>query len=116
MKPILSAIILIVSLTIPLPCEEGMFPLSEIHKLDLEARGFAIAPRELYNPQGVSLIDGIINLGGCTASFVSDEGLILTNYHCAFGAIQAASTPEKDYLSDGFTAPDRAAEIPAPRY
>ncbi len=101
---------------LPLHAEEGMFPLSEIHKLDLKAWGFSIESREIYNPSGVSLIDGIINLGGCTASFVSADGLILTNYHCAFGAVQAVTTPENDYLSDGFFAADRSAEIPARRY
>ena len=101
---------------LPLQAEEGMFPLSEIHKLDLKAWGFSIGSREIYNPSGVSLIDGIINLGGCTASFVSGDGLILTNYHCAFGAVQAVTTPENDYLRDGFFAADRSAEIPAKRY
>ncbi len=99
-----------------LGAEEGMFPLSEIHKLDLKARGFAIEPAELYNPNGISLIDGIIDLDGCTASFVSADGLILTNYHCAFGAIQALTTPESDYLQNGFYAAERCAELPAKRY
>ncbi len=89
-----------------------MFPLSEIHKLDLKARGFAIEPAELYNPKGVSLIDGIIDLDGCTASFVSADGLILTNYHCAFGAIQSLTTTENDYLRDGFYAAAPGAELP----
>lgn len=99
-----------------LHAEEGMFPLSEIHKLDLKARGFLIESRDMYNPKGVSLIDGIIDLGGCTASFVSGDGLILTNYHCAFGAIQGVTTPENDYLRDGFFAAERSAEILAKRY
>jgi hypothetical protein len=99
-----------------LNAEEGMFPLSEIHKLDLKARGFAIEPAELYNPKGVSLIDGIIDLDGCTASFVSSDGLILTNYHCAFGAVQALTSTDNDYLRDGFYAADSCAELPAKRY
>ena len=60
--------------------EEGMIPLSEIHGLDLQALGFRIDSKALYNPDGISLINGIINLRGCTASFVSPDGLILTNY------------------------------------
>ncbi len=100
----------------PLSAEEGMLPLSELHKLDLKTKGFLIDSEELYNPNGISLIDGIINLGGCTASFVSPDGLILTNYHCAFGAVQAVTTTEKDYMKDGFFAPDRSKEIPAKRY
>ncbi|HUU05120.1 MAG TPA: S46 family peptidase [Patescibacteria group bacterium] len=115
--PITLAILFFTGLSLlPLYAEEGMFPLSEIHKLDLKAWGFRIEPRDIYNPSGVSLIDGIINLGGCTASFVSGDGLILTNYHCAFGAVQAVTTPENDYLRDGFFAADRSTEIPAKRY
>jgi hypothetical protein len=93
-----------------------MYPLSEIHKLNLKAKGFKIAPKELYNPQGVSLVDAIVQVGGCTGSFVSNEGLILTNHHCAFGAVQAASTVEKDYLTNGFLAHNRSEEIPAKGY
>lgn len=96
--------------------DEGMYPLSEIHKLNLKAKGFKIAPKDLYNPQGVSLVDAIVQVGGCTGSFVSSDGLILTNHHCAFGAVQAASTAEKDYLTNGFLARNRSEEIPAKGY
>jgi hypothetical protein len=116
MKRIL-AIGLLTFLIIPtIRAEEGMFPLSEIPKLDLQARGFAIESKALYNPNGVSLVDGIINLGGCTASFVSADGLILTNYHCAFDAIQSLSSADSDYLSNGFYAADLKQELPAKRY
>jgi hypothetical protein len=117
MKHTLSIILLlVVGLVTALPAEEGMFPLSEIHKLNLRERGFEIEAGELYNPSGVSMVDGIINLGGCTASFISSAGLILTNYHCAFGAIQSLTTIENDYLRDGFYAVDGAGELPAQRY
>jgi len=96
--------------------DEGMYPLSEIHKLDLKAKGFKIDPKTLYNPQGVSLVDAIVQVSGCTGSFVSPEGLVLTNHHCAFGAVQAASTAEKDYLNNGFLARMRNEEIPAKGY
>jgi len=96
--------------------DEGMYPLSEIHKLNLKAKGFKIAAKELYNPQGVSLVDAIVNVGGCTGSFVSNQGLILTNHHCAFGAVQAASTAEHDYITNGFLASSRGEEIPAKGY
>ena len=116
MKHIFTIVILFLGLTAGLTCEEGMFPLSEIHKLDLNARGIEVAAPELYNPSGVSLVDGIINLGGCTASFVSADGLILTNYHCAFGAVQSLTSTENDYLRDGFYAAAPGAELPARRY
>ncbi len=93
--------------------EEGMFPLSEIHKIDLKKAGLKIEPNEVYNPNGISLVDALVNVGGCTGSFVSDEGLIITNHHCAFSAVQLASTPENDYLNNGFVARSREQEIEA---
>ena len=96
--------------------DEGMYPISEIHKLNLKARGLKIDPKDVYNPNGVSLIDAIVMVGGCTGSFVSPDGLILTNHHCAFGGVQAASTKEKDYITDGFIARSRSEEIPARGY
>ncbi|MEJ5996095.1 S46 family peptidase [Pedobacter sp. Du54] len=91
--------------------EEGMFPLSEIHKLDLKKAGLKIDQNEVYNPNGISLVDALVNVGGCTGSFVSNEGLIITNHHCAFSAVQQASTPENDYLNNGFVAKNREQEL-----
>jgi len=96
--------------------EEGMYPISEIHKLDLQKKGLEMLPLEMYNPDGISLIDGICKVGGCTGSFVSKDGLILTNHHCAYGAVQRASTKENDYLQNGFLAKTRDQEIPAKAY
>ncbi|MCK6558184.1 S46 family peptidase [candidate division KSB1 bacterium] len=93
--------------------DEGMWPISDIHKLPLKDKGLSIDPAAIYNPNGVSLIDAIVMVGGCTGSFVSTEGLILTNHHCAYGAVTAASTAEKDYLQNGFLAATRGEEIPA---
>lgn len=93
--------------------EEGMFPLSEIHKVDLKKAGLKIDQNEVYNPNGISLVDALVNVGGCTGSFVSNEGLIITNHHCAFSAVQLASTPEKDYLNNGFVAKSHEEEIEA---
>jgi hypothetical protein len=95
------------------PWEEGMFPLSEIHKLDLKKAGLKIDQNEIYNPKGTSLVDALVNVGGCTGSFISNEGLIITNHHCAFSAVQQASTPEHDYLTNGFVAGTREQEIEA---
>ncbi|WP_316812008.1 S46 family peptidase [Pedobacter heparinus] len=95
------------------PWEEGMFPLSEIHKLDLKKAGLKINQNEIYNPNGTSLVDALVNVGGCTGSFISNEGLIITNHHCAFSAVQQASTPEHDYLTNGFVAKTHEQEIEA---
>ncbi|MCC6396506.1 MAG: S46 family peptidase [Bacteroidetes bacterium] len=93
--------------------EEGMYPLTELKHLDLRAKGLTLSAEELYNPESVSLIDAIVNIGGCTGSFVSQDGLILTNHHCAFSAVQAASTPEQDYVTHGFLAVQRKDELRA---
>lgn len=92
--------------------EEGMWPISEIQKLDLRSKGLEINPQEIFNPQGLSLIDAVVQVGA-TGSFVSPDGLIITNHHVAYGAVQAASTKEKDYIKQGFLAMNRAEEIPA---
>lgn len=94
----------------PVP-EEGMFPLSEIRNLDLNAAGLKISLDEVYNPNGISIVDALVNVGGCTGSFVSPEGLIFTNHHCVFDAVQKASTTENNYLENGFLAKTRQEEI-----
>jgi len=66
--------------------------MSELGTLDLEAAGLSIDQMAIYNPDGLAIVDGICKLEGCTGSFVSDQGLILTNHHCAYGAIRNAST------------------------
>ncbi|MBN2245370.1 MAG: S46 family peptidase, partial [Candidatus Aminicenantes bacterium] len=108
---ILAASLIVV--TFVLFADEGMWPISEIHKLDLKAKGLEISPQEIYNPDGLSLIDGIVQVGGCSASFISPEGLIITNHHCAYGAVQAASSADKDYVREGFLARVREEEIEA---
>lgn len=93
--------------------DEGMYPLSEIHKLNLKKKGFKITASDIYNPNGTSLVDASVNVGGCSASFISAEGLIITNHHCVFGAVQQVSTLQNDYITNGFVARSREEEIPA---
>lgn len=99
-----------------LTADEGMYPLSEISRLDLKSKGLRIETSEIYNPNGVSLVDAICQVGGGTGEFVSADGLILTNHHIAFSGVADASTPEQDYLRQGFTAATREQEIPAKGY
>lgn len=96
--------------------DEGMFPISELGRLNLSAKGMGLTPTELFNPGQVSLVDGICRVNGCTGSFVSSNGLIITNHHCAFDAIQKASTSKNDLLTNGFIAKDFGEEVPAPNY
>lgn len=96
--------------------DEGMLPISEIGNFNLAERGIRLTAQDLFAPGSESLVDGIVRVNGCTGSFVSPQGLILTNHHCAYRAIQANSTAARDLLKDGFLAADRAAEIPAVGY
>lgn len=96
-----------------LAADEGMFPISDISRLNLRAAGLKVDATEIYNPAGTSLIDAIVSLGGCTGSFVSPEGLIITNHHCVFGYMQSASTVDNDYLTNGFLAKTHSEELPA---
>ena len=97
------------------PPNEGMYPLSELGRIaqQIKDAGLKIPLEQVYNPKGVSMIDALVRLGGCTGSFVSNQGLIITNHHCAFGSVAAASTPTQDYLTNGFTANGLEYEIPA---
>ena len=93
--------------------DEGMFPISELKRLNLQDKGLELSPEELFNSEGVSLLDGICRVNGCTGSFVSSDGLIITNHHCAFDAIQKASTPTNDLLANGFIAKTKQDEVRA---
>jgi len=93
--------------------DEGMFPISELQRLNLQEKGLELSPEELFNSEGVSLLDGICRVNGCTGSFVSSDGLIITNHHCAFDAIQKASTPTNDLLANGFIAKTKQDEVRA---
>ncbi len=106
-------ILLLVVCSGHLVSEEGMYPLSEIHKINLKAKGFKITAKDIYNPNRVSLVDASVNVGGASGSFISPEGLIITNHHVVFGAVQQASTVTNDYVTNGFVARTREAEIPS---
>lgn len=87
-----------------------MFLLSDLQNLNLKKIGLNIKPNELYNPNGTSLVDAIVRVGGCTGSFVSNDGLIVTNHHCAFSFAANISTPEHNYMQDGFLAKNKSEE------
>lgn len=97
--------------------DEGMFTPDQIAKLGLPQKGLKIKPTDIYNPNGGGLTEAVISLSiGCTAEFVSPQGLILTNHHCGFDALVAASTPEKNYGELGYKADSPAGELPAQNY
>ncbi len=99
--------------------EEGMYLLDQIDPVlynQMKEMGLKLTPEQLYNEQGTSVANAVVNLMGGTGSFVSPLGLILTNHHVAFGAVARISTPEKNYIEEGFLAKSFEEEIPAPGY
>jgi hypothetical protein len=103
-------------LSAALLAQEGMWLLNQIDQLGLEKKGLKIATSEIYSKDKPALYNAVVQIGGGTGSFVSPDGLIITNHHVAFTALQRASTTESDYLSNGFTAMNRKDEIQAPGY
>ena len=99
-----------------LSADEGMFPISELGRLQLKAKGLEMDPGDLFSTDKICLVDGICRVNGCTGSFVSPTGLIITNHHCAYRAIQTLSTAEQDYLKNGFHAGTQQEELAAPGY
>ncbi len=78
----------------------------------LRTAGLKLDPKQLSDLTGDPL-GAVVSLGGCTASFVSPQGLVATNHHCAYGAIQLNSTPQKNLMRDGFNAASNAEELSA---
>ncbi|MCX4241487.1 S46 family peptidase [Paraliomyxa miuraensis] len=87
--------------------------LAELPQAELKQAGLRLSPSELWNPSDGGLMRAVVNLSGCSAGFLSNKGLLATNHHCAYGAIQSNSSVEHDYLRDGFVAATLADELPA---
>jgi hypothetical protein len=95
--------------------DEGMWLpqlLKRLNEADLNNKGCKLTPDEIYSINQSSLKDCIIDIGGCTSELISANGLLLTNHHCAFGAIQSLSSVEKNYIEKGFWANSFPAELP----
>src|SRR3546814_14815644 len=94
--------------------DEGMWQPKQMPEIaaQLKARGLQMAPEDLSNLAAKPL-NAVISLGGCTASFVSPQGLVISNHHCVYGAVAYNSTPENDLLANGFVADGFAAALPA---
>lgn len=111
--------VLLCTVFLPSKADEGMWLLQLMQEQNLadrmKAQGLAMDVDDIYSPNKVSLKDAVGIFGrGCTGEIISAEGLILTNHHCGYDAIQQHSSVEHDYLTDGFWAKSRAEELPTP--
>jgi len=117
MKKIFSLLTFVFIISFTCYAQEGMWLLNQINQLDLNSKGLKIGTERIYSTDNnQSLFKAIVNLDGGTASFVSSEGLLITNHHVVFTALQRSSSKEKDYLANGFTANNRGDEIKAQGY
>ncbi len=93
---------------------EGMWVPQQLPEIagPLKKAGLELSAEQLSDLTGDPL-GAVVSLGGCTAGFVSPQGLVATNHHCAYGAIQLNSTPEKNLIADGFNAPTTKDELSA---
>ncbi|MBQ5394163.1 MAG: S46 family peptidase, partial [Alistipes sp.] len=102
-------------IALPTLADEGMWLPSLISSRVKEMRrqGFRLSADDIYSINQASMKDAVVLFGGfCTGEIISDEGLVLTNHHCGYDAIQAHSSIEHDYLTNGFWARNRQEELP----
>jgi GMP synthase PP-ATPase subunit len=116
MKKIIFSLFMLFFLVVSSMAQEGMWLLTQIDQLDLSKKGLTVAVADIYSKVKPAIYSAILQVGGGTGSFVSPEGLVLTNHHVAFTALQRASTTSSNYLTDGFLARTRNEEIKAPGY
>ncbi|MFW5707453.1 MAG: S46 family peptidase [Bacteroidota bacterium] len=117
-KKSLLLLLLLVALCRPAKADEGMwlpFMINDMLYEQMQEMGLELTREQIFSFNESSLKDAIVSFGGgCTGEIISSQGLLLTNHHCGYGRIQYHSTPENDYLSDGFWAMSKEEELPNP--
>ncbi|MCA8943912.1 MAG: S46 family peptidase [Planctomycetes bacterium] len=111
-----SILLALTALLIPTTPDEGQWLPQQVRKMDWDAlrrRGMKLTRDEFWHPEKGGILSAAVQINGCTASFCSTRGLVVTNHHCGFGAVSALSTPEHNHLRDGFVADTLADELPA---
>ena len=117
MKRTLLLVALIVATSLSAVADKGMWLPSLISSRikDMKQKGFKLSAEDIYSINKASMKDAVVLFdGGCTGEIVTEQGLLLTNHHCGYDAIQALSTVEHDYLTNGFWAMSNAEELPCP--
>jgi hypothetical protein len=117
MKRTLLLFALLIATTFSAVADKGMWLPSLISSRikDMKSKGFKLSAEDIYSINEASLKDAVVMFdGGCTGEIVSEKGLLLTNHHCGYDAIQALSSVEHDYLTDGFWAMNHEEELYCP--
>jgi hypothetical protein len=110
-------VLLAAAAALTLCTDEGEWLPTQVRELDWEAlrrRGMQMTRDEFWHPDKGGVLSATVQINGCTASFVSADGLLVTNHHCGFDAVSQLSSVEHNWLRDGFVAASRADELPAP--
>ena len=100
--------------------DEGLWLVGDVHgplESRMKERGLLLSAAQIHNPEGsgAAVSDAVVRMGsGYTGSLISEDGLILTSYSCAYPAVARASTLEEDFLENGFWAAGRNRELPVP--
>lgn len=102
--------------TLTASADEGMWMLPDLkvqNEVAMQELGLQLPVDQIYNPDSITIKDAIVHFGrGCTGEVISSQGLVMTNHHCGYGAIQQLSAVEHDYLTNGFWAMNRNEELP----
>ena len=116
LKPIVTTLVATCSLALSsaAKADEGMWQPHQLPEIEsiLKAKGLEISVDSISKLTEFPM-NAVISLGGCTASFVSPKGLVVTNHHCIYGSVQYNSTPENNILENGFLAKTPAEDLPA---
>lgn len=116
MKRIIASLAIAATMTTQAKADEGMWVLTMLNKLNIEKMqsiGCKLSAEDIYSVNHSSIKDAIIIFGnGCTGEIVSENGLIFTNHHCGYDAIQKLSSVEHNYLKDGYWAKSFAEDLP----
>ncbi|MBI5216317.1 MAG: S46 family peptidase [Ignavibacteriae bacterium] len=118
-KRIFFFFLLLFSITPSFSKDEGMWMPNQLAKLpwsEMKQRGLELSLEQIYSETTPSMKDGIVLLNDGTGSFVSSNGLILTNYHVTLAALQSVSNAKQDFIKNGYTARKMEEEIPVPSY
>ena len=117
MKRMILTIAAALTIAVSASADEGMWLLPLLQKMNAQAMadlGCRLTPEQIYSINNSSLKDAVVHFGGgCTGEMISDKGLVITNHHCGYSNIQALSTPEHNYLEDGYWAMNLSEELPA---